>query len=527
MRGTVALLKPLGELLAGFGDVAGVGDRLVSGLSLDSRQVSAGDLFLACRGLRTRGHAFVADAVQAGAAAVAYDASAAPRPEVSGEVPLVAVSDLTAKLGTIAARFYDDPSHCVRVVGITGTNGKTSCSHLLAQAVATSDAAGVIGTLGHGLYRPGRGPDLQPASHTTPDAIHIQALLAAMRAEGAGEAFVEVSSHALVQGRIDGLRVDTAVFTNLSRDHLDFHGDLDAYAAAKALLFAQPGLRRAVINLDDPYGRRLAAGLAADIEPVGYGLGEGFPGMATVWGQDLRLGSAGIEMRIVSRWGEADLRSPLLGRFNAHNLLAALSVLLLHGMSPQDAAARLGRAATVPGRMERFLSAPDRPIAVVDYAHTPDALEQALRALRPHCRGRLWCVFGCGGERDVGKRPLMGACAEALADVVVVTDDNPRGEDGDAIVRDILSGIRRPPSVRVERARDRAIAQALQEAGEGDVVLVAGKGHECFQQIGSRMVPFSDRAFVEDLGFRPLPGGQRCPGDLPPAAEPTLKRKAG
>jgi UDP-N-acetylmuramoyl-L-alanyl-D-glutamate--2,6-diaminopimelate ligase len=386
----------------------------------------------------------------------------------------------------------------------------------------SGEKPGLLGTVAYRI-----GDHVAEAVRTTPEASDLQALLKEMVDAGCRRAVLEVSSHSLVLERVHGLDFEVAIFTNLSRDHLDFHGDLDAYAAAKALLFGHPGLQRAVINMDDPYGRRLAAGPAAHLEAVGYGLGERFPGMATVWGQDLRLGSAGTEMRVISPWGQAELRSPLLGRFNAHNLLAALSVLLLHGMSLEDAAGRLGRAATVPGRMERFLGGPDRPVAVVDYAHTSDALEHALRALRPHCSGRLWCVFGCGGERDVGKRPLMGACAEALADVVVVTDDNPRGEDGDAIVRDILSGVRRPAAVRVERARDRAIAQALQEAGEGDVVLLAGKGHERFQQIGSRMVPFSDRAFVQALGFRPQPSGDRSLGELSPAPEPTLERKAG
>jgi UDP-N-acetylmuramoyl-L-alanyl-D-glutamate--2,6-diaminopimelate ligase len=516
----------LSELLAGLGEVSAAAERWISGLALDSRQVGPGDLFLACDGLRTRGHAFISEAVGRGAAAVAYDACAGPRPDPAPDVPMVGVPDLGAKLGMVAARFYDDPSRHLRVVGITGTNGKTTCSHLLAQAVGADAPAGVIGTLGHGLYWPGQEVELRPAAHTTPDAVLVQALLAAVRAAGGRRVFMEVSSHALVQGRINGVRVETAVFTNLSRDHLDFHGDLESYAAAKALLFRHPGLEHAVVNMDDPNGRRIAADLSGAVEALGYGLAEPPAGVNGVWGRDLQLRSDGLQMRVVCPWGEAEVRSPLLGRFNAHNLLAVLGVLLLDGMSLDEAAGRLAEATTVPGRMERFVGGPHRPVVVVDYAHSPDALEQALRALRPHASGRLWCVFGCGGERDTGKRPLMGACAEALADVVLLTDDNPRGEDGDAIIRDILSGMRRAPRVRVERARDRAIAHALQEAGSGDVVLVAGKGHECYQQVGGRLIAFSDRAFVQGLGFRAQSGG-RSPGGEPASSQASWGRKAG
>jgi UDP-N-acetylmuramoyl-L-alanyl-D-glutamate--2,6-diaminopimelate ligase len=340
VTGTGPAKKQLTTLLAGLAglaDLAGVCERAVYGLSLDSRQVNPGDLFLAFRGIRTRGHDFVPEAIRRGAVAVAYDASTGPRPRAPSGVPLVGIPELLAKVGTIAARFCDEPSRSLRVVGITGTNGKTSCSHLLAQAVALDSVAGVIGTLGHGVYRPGEGAVLATASQTTPDTVRIHRLLAAMRAEGASHVFMEVSSHALAQGRINGVLLDTAVFTNLTRDHLDYHGDLDAYAAAKALLFQHPGLRRAAINLDDTTGRRFAAALAPEIEAVGYGFGEPVPGMATVRGNDLESRPGGLQMRVSTPWGEGELHSPLIGRFNAHNLLAVLSVLLLQGIPLEEA----------------------------------------------------------------------------------------------------------------------------------------------------------------------------------------------
>jgi UDP-N-acetylmuramoyl-L-alanyl-D-glutamate--2,6-diaminopimelate ligase len=519
--------KSLVALLDGFVDLADVAERQVCGLSLDSRRVSPGDLFLACGGSRARGHDFVAEAVRAGAVAVAYEVGGGPRPEGLGDVSVVGVCDLRARAGIIAARFYGEPSRSVRVVGITGTNGKTSCSHLLAQAMARETATGVIGTLGYGLCRQGRITDLRATGYTTPDAVTINALLAEMRAGGATHVFMEVSSHALAQARVNGLSIDSAVFTNLTRDHLDYHADVDAYAAAKELLFRHPGLRRAVINLDDARGRRFAAALAHEVQAIGYGVGQRPGTLPEVWGCGLQLGFAGLKMRVHTPWGEADLVSPLLGRFNAHNLLAALSVLLLQGVPLAEGVARLGRVGGVPGRMERFVSGPGRPVVVVDYAHTPDALDQALTALRPHCGGRLWCIFGCGGERDTGKRPLMGAVAEALADVVVLTDDNPRGEEGDAIIADILSGMARPGAARVERARDQAIARAIEAAGEADVVLVAGKGHEVFQEVGERRMPFSDRDYVQGLGFRAPFSRDVSPAGVSRLSDAPWERKVG
>ena len=340
-------------------------------------------------------------------------------------------------------------------------------------------------------------------SHTTPDALTLHALLNDMRAQGARSVVMEASSHGLEQGRVNHVAFDTAIFTNLSRDHLDYHLTMAAYAAAKRRLFLMPGLKKAVINTDDVYGRELLAALPASVHSVAYGLTPIHPELrshAGVWGSNVQLSMNGFEMDVSSPWGEGHLCSPLLGRFNASNLLAVLAVLLLNGIPLAEALRRVAEINTIPGRMERF-SAVGKPLVVVDYAHTPDALTQVLSTLREHLtRGaRLWCVFGCGGERDCGKRPLMGAAAEQLADYVVITDDNPRHEDPLGIITDILAGLANPDGVYIQRLRAEAIAFAITYARPGDIVLVAGKGHESHQQIGAQKFPFSDRQRVFDL----------------------------
>jgi UDP-N-acetylmuramoyl-L-alanyl-D-glutamate--2,6-diaminopimelate ligase len=277
---------------------------------------------------------------------------------------------------------------------------------------------------------------------------------------------------------------------------------VEAYAGAKQRLFHLPGLKHALINADDPYGRRFLASLPPGVQGCAYGL-DGPASALHIWGSALSYTATGLSMHVHTPWGAARLQSRLLGAFNARNLLAVLGTLLLNGVSLTDAIIRLGRLSTVSGRMEMFSAGAHRPLVVVDYAHTPDALEQVLQALRPHCSGQLYCVFGCGGERDAGKRPLMGEVVERLADRAVVTDDNPRHEDGDAIVQAILDGMTRPERAWMERDRARAIVLAIHEARGGDVVLIAGKGHECFQQVGNSQIPFSDRAQVEALGFTP------------------------
>lgn len=485
----VVATHPLRELLQGLVD-GPVATLAVSGLSLDSRRLSGGDLFIALPGSRAQGHTFIDAAIAAGAVAVLFD----DRAQLAGEygVPVIAVTDLAHKAGVIAERFYGHPSKELLMIGVTGTNGKTSCSHFIAQALdGQPGSSAVIGTLGNGLV--GR---LDAATHTTPDALSLHAMLRSFVGQDVGQVAMEVSSHGLEQGRVSGVSFDVAVFTNLSRDHLDYHGDMESYGRAKARLFAMPGLRHAVINGDDEFGRRLLAQLPATVKGVVYTLGEADFKQATVRGQQLKLGRDGLEMKVVTPWGNGQFSSPLLGRFNGSNLLAVLATLLVAGVPFATALQRLETLRTVPGRVERF-GAAGQPLVVVDYAHTPDALEQVLLTLREHCAGQLWCLFGCGGDRDKGKRPLMGAIAERLADHVVVTDDNPRHEAGRQIIEEILAGMRSPQSVVVMQARDAAIAHAIKQAGSNDVVLIAGKGHEDYQQVGDERFPFSDRAQVE------------------------------
>jgi UDP-N-acetylmuramoyl-L-alanyl-D-glutamate--2,6-diaminopimelate ligase len=490
---------PLTALLEGFAALASLEDIQVTGLATDSRQVRPGDLFLAVSGLQHHGLEHACAAVAAGAVAVAWEPEAG-RPDLADlaealVVPACAVPELRARLGHIASRFYGAPSRELFVVGVTGTDGKTSCTHFLAEAFAEPGCPGaLLGTLGYGPF--GR---LKPASHTTPDALVVQRELAELRDAGLRRVAMEVSSHGLHQGRVNGVNFDVAVFTNLSRDHLDYHGDLAAYGAAKRLLFQAPGLQAAVINGGDAFGRELLGQLSSGLRTIAYGLEEelaDLQGVERVSGHELQLGEHGFSLRVDSPWGQGELRAGLLGGFNAGNLLAVLAVLGIAGMPLEEILARLSRVHTVPGRMERFGGEAGQPLVVVDYAHTPRALEQVLLALRGHCRGTLWCVFGAGGDRDRGKRPLMGAAAERLADRLVLTNDNPRGEAPDAILQEILAGMAHPGDARVIADRAEAIRHAVAQARPGDLVLVAGKGHEDYQQIGDRRLPFSDRAQV-------------------------------
>lgn len=485
----------LSTLLEGYAQVSPADEREIVGLSLDSRRTRPGDLFLACRGGARHGAEFIEDAVRAGAVAVSLESNAAA-PTATHSVPVYDIADLGQKIGHIAARFYGHPSHDFTVIGVTGTNGKTSVTHFLAQAL--SSPCGVIGTLGNGMY----GQLEKTDSHTTPDAVTLQALLAQLHERGAPNVVMEVSSHGLEQGRVNGVEFDIAVFTNLSRDHLDYHPDMTAYGAAKRRLFQVPGLRHAVVNGDDDYGRELLSTLPKDVEPLAFGLSAcGVASVAQVRGMNLRLHSQGLSLDVESPWGSGGLESALWGRFNASNLLAALAVLLTMGVPLADALQRLSRVSPVPGRMELIAGRTDLPTVIVDYAHSPDALQQALAAVREHTAtgGRVWCVFGCGGGRDRGKRPLMGAIAERYADFVVVTDDNPRHEDPVGIVAEILGGMTNPYAVYVRRDRAEALAFAIRHAGAAGIILVAGKGHEDYQLIGAERIPFSDREQVAKL----------------------------
>ena len=492
----------LSELLAGIADLRGSVDCPIKRISTDSRQVQAGDLFFALSGLRAQGHDFITHALAAGAAAVVWEkppgmASLDAAKLVQGirhSVPLIAVENLRTHLGVIAARFYNNPSHALTVYGVTGTNGKTSCTQFIARALQADAPCGVIGTLGNGLV-----DALEPTHHTTPDAVTLQALLAYLRSDGATAVAMEVSSHGLDQGRVNGVLFKCAVFTNLSRDHLDYHPDMDAYGQAKARLFFMPGLQHAVINADDAFGRWLLSHMPAAVNAVSYGLaGESHEPRPAVYAERVELRPDGLRMWVISPWGTGEINSCLLGRFNASNLLAVLGALLVTGMPFERACARVQALTTVPGRMERHGTA-GQPLVVVDYAHTPDALQHVLHALREHCRGKLRCVFGCGGDRDRGKRPIMGRIAEAGADEVVLTDDNPRNEDPETITQDILAGMQAPQRVRVTHDRATAIADALRASSPDDVLLVAGKGHETVQIVGTRQLAFNDGAQVAAL----------------------------
>ena len=454
----------------------------VSGLSLDSRAIRPGDAFVALRGSVAHGITFAPAALARGASVVLAESPAPPAFDPVASV--IWLDGLRAQARHIAARFHGEPSRQLRVLGVTGTNGKTSTVQLLTQALTLlGHRAASIGTLGAGLYG-----QIQAGERTTPDAIQLQALLAQFRDAGADHVAMEVSSHALEQGRVNAVDFSLALFTNLTRDHLDYHGTMQAYGAAKARLFGWPGLAHAVINVDDAFGRELAAQLPNRISLLRTGADSAD---AEVRASDVVLDGRGVSFLLHTPWGTAPLHSPLLGRFNVANLLGVIAALGALGFDFEAIVATAAQLQPVAGRMNR-LGAAGQPLVVVDYAHTPDALEQALNTLRTHARGRLICVFGCGGERDAGKRPLMGAIAERLADVAIVTDDNPRREDADGIVAAIVAGFADVARARVERDRAKAIALAIAEARPGDIVLIAGKGHEPYQEVGTQKFPFDD-----------------------------------
>lgn len=466
-------------------------DLAVTGLVMDSREVRPGDAFVAIAGFGAHGLNFVDAARDAGAAAILFEP---PAPEsLPAPADAIPVAGLRSRMGTMADRFHGHPSAAMTTVGVTGTNGKTSTVQLLAQAwTLRGQKAGTVGTLGAGLW-----PKIVPTGFTTPLVLRMHALLAELRDEGAQAVAMEVSSHALDQGRVDGVHFDVGVFTNLTRDHLDYHGDMASYGAAKARLFDWPGLRAAAVNLDDAFGRELFDAVGGKVRAVGFS-SRGAAG-ASVRADDVQLDGSGIRFLLDAGGQAHPVRSPLLGRFNVDNLLGVAATLFALGMAPALVAETLSQLAPVDGRMNRLGGEGGLPLVVIDYAHTPDALEQALASLRAHTAGALTCVFGCGGERDRGKRPQMAAIAERLADRVIVTDDNPRNEDGDVIVADIVEGFADATRVLVQRDRAAAIAQALANAGADDVVLVAGKGHEPYQEIAGIRHAFDDTAVARDL----------------------------
>jgi len=470
-------------------------DVAVNDLTQDGRAARPGSAFLAVRGSNEHGLKYAPQAVANGALAVLWEpAPVAVLPDLPSEILVAPVPHLREHASLIADRFFGAPSERLAVAGITGTNGKTTCAYLLAQALeATGRPAAYMGTIGTG--RPRR---LTASALTTGDAITVQRTLAQLRTDGAGSVAMEVSSHALDQARVGAVRFRTAVFTNLTRDHLDYHGSMDSYGAAKARLFTREDLVSRVINVDDAFGRTLA------IDPRGRGrvvvTSRGHQSQARnasgfVRAMHVRLSTNGIELEFDSSWGTGALVCPLVGDFNVDNLLTVIAVLLDWDLSLEQVIAALTHVQAAPGRMETF-GGGRSPLAVVDYAHTPDALRKALAAARAHCVGRLIVVFGCGGDRDPGKRPMMGAIAAELADDLVITDDNPRTESPAAIAADIAAGIPAGTPFRIELDRGRAIRESLADARPGDVVLIAGKGHESYQLYGSERRDFSDQKVV-------------------------------
>ena len=482
----------LTELLYGFANVPAEVNRTVDGLCLDSRKVKAGDLFFAVQGLTHDAAVFIDAVIDKGAVAVVWETEAGSqavplswRQTSSGnKVPLITMSELSTKMGYIADRFYDSPSKDIFVIGITGTNGKTSCGQYLAQMLSDIKPCGVMGTLGAGIYG-----QLEDTAHTTPDALRCHSWLAEMRDTGVNQVTMEVSSHALDQGRVNGIGFDCAVFTNLTQDHLDYHGDLDSYAQTKYRLFKTPELQHAVINVDDEFGRELVTKVKTDINIIRYGLDASTK--PDVYGYDLALDLHGFQMNVDTPWGNGRIQSTLMGRFNASNVLAVLSVMLITGMPFEKALTKVQSLSPVPGRME-CVGGGKQPLVVVDYAHTPDALEQVLSTLREHCEGELFSVFGCGGDRDKGKRALMGKVAEQFSDHIILTNDNPRTEDAILILDDIQQGIRDTNKTISEPDREKAISMAIEMATAKDIVLIAGKGHEDYQILGTEKRFFSD-----------------------------------
>ena len=462
-------------------------------MTADSRQVQAGSLFVAYKGDATDGRAYIPQAITSGASAVMWEQEGFAW-NADWKVPNQPLAGLKQAVGMLASEFYGKPSEQLWMVGVTGTNGKTTCSHWLAQAfTALGRQSAVVGTLGNGLLS-----SLSKTSNTTPDAIVLHGLLADYLAQKTKVVAMEVSSHGLDQGRVNGVAFDIAVFTNLTRDHLDYHGDMQAYGEAKKKLFALDGLKTAVLNRDDAFGAKLAAELTAQGKSVmTYGLNKDFAGANDIAVKSMQLTDKGMRLDVTTPKGDATISANVIGQFNAYNLLAVLASLLSSEVALADAVQALSNIKPVAGRMQQC-GGGVHPLIVVDYAHTPDALEQVLKSLRAQltANAELICVFGCGGDRDEGKRPLMGKVASGLASRLIVTSDNPRSESPASIIQAVIAGAG-SQATSVENRAD-AIKQAIKTAKKGDVVLIAGKGHEDYQEIAGVKYPFSDMQVAQE-----------------------------
>jgi UDP-N-acetylmuramoyl-L-alanyl-D-glutamate--2,6-diaminopimelate ligase len=473
------------ELLSPWA-ISAVVDCEITGLQNDSRKIQPGDLFVAYPGAVTDGRLFIEQACGLGASAIVYDPEGPSSLVIpSCSIPCVPVPQLAMKLAAIASRFYEAPTKHLSVIGVTGTNGKTTIAYQLAQAYDMLNRPAVyIGTLGQGPVQ-----NLQPLSNTTPDALYLQQMFYEHKKMGIRHACIEVSSHALHQHRVDHIDFSGAIYTNLSHDHLDYHHTMSDYAEAKSALFAMPSLKWAVINQDDAYSPLMVKKLNASCQAITYGLQDICDVRAIGWNVSMTCS----QLDIVSPWGRHDIQVNLLGKFNVYNTLAVFSSLLADGVPLAEVMAVMGKLQAAPGRMEVVSK---KPCVIVDYAHTPDALDNVLSTLTQLKQGRLGVVFGCGGDRDKSKRPIMGRIASQWADFVIVTSDNPRSEDPTRIIDDIAAGLL--PTNQVEQVVDRAqaIHRALQMTGENDILLIAGKGHEAYQQIGNERFSFSDQDVV-------------------------------
>jgi len=480
----------LSELLIGL-EV--VNDVEVTQLTLDSSDVVSGSVFFALAGSHHHGLHFAEQVLEQGAVAIIYDPTqwGAKLAEGLADFNLIAVHSLSEQLGAIVARFYTDPSSYLHVIGITGTNGKTSCSQFLAQALKP---CGVIGTLGWGVY-----PNLQRTSNTTPDALTVQKILAQFVNQAIENVAIEVSSHGLEQGRVNAIKFSGAVFNNLSRDHLDYHGTMENYFQAKLALFRWPTLKFAVVNLDDAYAERVLEVISPKVKVVTYSLLNGrYQYGHTIYVQNINYSLQGICCDVTWQSQQEKLQISVLGEFNLQNVLSVLGCLLAQDKSLQECVKLMQGIKSIDGRMECFGGQDGKPLVVVDYAHTPDALAKVLHTLRAHCSAKLKLVFGCGGDRDKGKRAQMGKIAEQLADDIIITDDNPRFESSGEIIAQIMSGVK---SVNVQIIHDRqaAIQQSIASSSAEDIILIAGKGHEAYQAIQGKNWPFSDRTIVNEV----------------------------
>ena len=498
MQSNASISWSLSDLLKDWSTVQShYADTKISGLCTDSRIANHGDLFLAVQGLQSHGLNYSQQAIEKGVAAIAWEYDPSFKEiDLPENVPCISIPLLQQQMGFIAKRFYHHPSDHINVIGITGTDGKTSVSQFIAQAFASLNlSCGVIGTLGYGIY-----PDLDSATHTTPDAVKIQSQLYNFYNNEVEYAVIEASSHGLKQGRLNSVAVDTAIFTNLSRDHMDYHLNIEDYRNSKRILFQMRGLKNAIINLDDDYGFQIANELDSSINLVTFSQKNNATGIGSfVNANNISFANNVNSIEINSSWGNVKFETPLLGKFNISNLLAVISALLVSGCSFEDTINAISSLHTVPGRMELVDDNKNAPSVIIDYAHTPQALSNVLQALREQCFGKLWCVFGSGGDRDPGKRALMAKAVEQIADNAIVTDDNPRTENPAAIVKEIISGFSSSANYQLIHDRQQAIEYAIKNASIDDTVLIAGKGHEAVQIINNKRIPFSDKKIASQI----------------------------